>query len=278
MEYKSFKLIKDCNILRVCFDYPPVNIQDDIMINELISLTNELDNDTSTTVVIFESNNENFFIAHTDIKMLRKLHTTPVKFDNIKISNLQLALQKINNLKQVTIAKIEGFARGGGHEFCLACDLRYALRDKAVFMQMEVGMGVLPCGGGSSRIARHIGLGSALEMVLSAKDYSADEAFELGLVNKVLDKEDLDFYVNKIANRISKFPLDAIAVCKKTIYNSLNISIDESLKYEEYELYQALSKTPAHNRFRYAYDTNFQDNLGNQINFETKLMDLQNIK
>ena len=73
-------------------------------------------------------------------------------------------LERISRLPQATIAKIEGFARGGGHEFALACDMRFAARGKAKFMQMEVAMGILPCGGGASRMARQTGLGRALEI------------------------------------------------------------------------------------------------------------------
>ncbi len=278
MNYKTFKTDLCNKILTVTFDNPPVNIQDEFMINDLIKLCDELNKNDEVNVVIFDSNNENFFIAHSDIDMLKNLSTTPVLLNEAKLSNLQIALQKVNSLRQATIAKIEGYARGGGHEFCLACDMRFALKDKAIFMQMEVGMGVLPCGGGASRIAKHIGLSKALEFVLSARDYDADEAYEIGLVNNVFDKSGLDNYVNNLAARISKFPLESINSCKKTIYKSMDLSIEDSLLYEAYQLQQALSKTPAIKRFTYASDTNFQNILSNQINFETELIKLQEIK
>ena len=103
--------------------------------------------------------------------------------EEVEILDLQRVLQRISRLPQATIAKVEGFARGGGHEFMLACDMRFAARGKAKFMQMEVGMGILPCGGGASRMARQVGLGRALEIILSARDFDADRAQEYGTIN-----------------------------------------------------------------------------------------------
>ncbi len=276
--YNTFKTELKNNILTVKFDLPPVNILGDAMINDLLNLSNELNNDNETKVVVFESLNDKIFIAHADIEMLKKLPTTPVKYEDVVLSNLQIALDKINKLKQVTIAKINGFARGGGHEFCLACDMRFASIENAVFMQMEVGMGVLPCGGGSSRIAKICGLGNALEMILSARDFTAMEAQKIGIINKAIPEKDLDCFVNELATRISKFPLASIDACKKTIYQSVDLTLQESLKNEAYHLHQALSKTPAIKRFQYASETDFQNQMKNQIEFESQLMTLQNIK
>lgn len=278
MKYNTFKTELSNNILKVKFDFPPVNILGDAMIQDLLNLTDELNKDTDTKVVIFESLNDKIFIAHADIEMLKNLSTTPVSLADAKLSNLQLALQNISSLKQATIAKINGFARGGGHEFCLACDMRFASIENAVFMQMEVGMGVLPCGGGSSRLAKIAGLGNALELILSARDFDALEAQRVGSINKAIAESELDLFVDELANRISKFPLESINACKRTIHNSMNVSIEDSLKYEAYELQQALSKTPAIKRFKYASETDFQNQMVNQIEFESKLMDLQNIK
>ena len=100
--------------------------------------------------------------------MLQNLSVNPAPKDQVKLSPLQMALNRIAKLPQATIAKIEGMARSGGHELALACDMRFTARGKAVFMQMEIGMGVLPCGGGSSRLARQTGPGNALEIILSA--------------------------------------------------------------------------------------------------------------
>ena len=276
--YQTFKATKHDGILTVVFDFPPINVLGIPMLNDLERLVTTLEKDETIKVVIFESAHPEIFIAHADIDFLKDMSTTPVAKDAVELSPLQIILQKVSELPQATIAKIKGFARGGGHEFALACDMRFAAREKAVFMQMEVGMGILPCGGGSSRMARQAGLGKALEIILSAKDFSADEAECYGTVNKALDLTEIDAYVNDLATRISKFPLGSIKACKRAVYASLDLPIDLALKEEAYELYQATSCTPAIKRFTHAYETDFQNDMNNQRHFETLLMDLQEIK
>ena len=278
INYKTFTAKQDKGILVVTFDNPPVNIQDIEMLNDLDRLCETLEQDKTVKVVIFESANPDIFIAHADITFLKDMSTTPVAKDEVQLSKLQLVLERVSTLPQATIAKIEGFARGGGHEFCLACDMRFAAKGKAVFMQMEVGMGILPCGGGSSRMARQVGLGRALQIILSAKDFTAEEAERLGTINEAVDADKIGAYVYDLAERISKFPSESITACKRTVYASVDLPIKKALYEEAYELYQATSQTPAIKRFKQAYDTYFQNSLENQKNFENLLMGLQEIK
>lgn len=274
----TFHTHKENGILTVNFNNPPVNIQDMTMLEELNDLISSLELDNEIKVVVFQSDNPEIFIAHADIGFLKDMSTTPVLMENIELSQLQRVLDRITRLPQATIAKIEGYCRGGGNEFALACDMRFADVDKAIFMQMEVGMGILPCGGGASRMARQMGLGRALEIILSARDFNAKEAEEYGMINKAFKKEELDEYVNMLANRIEKFPLASIQACKVTVQKSIDLPIEEALKLEAYWLYQALSKTPAIKRFTEAYKTGFQNNMENQRNFEQALIDLQDIQ
>lgn len=276
-KFKTFSAVNNDGVLTVTFNYPPINVLGVEMMKDIDILTSMLENNKNIKVVIFESSLPEFFIAHADIDYLQNLSTNSVDFNNIQINDLAKILDKVNKLPQVTIAKIDGFARGGGHEFALACDLRYA-STTSVFMQMEVGMGILPCGGGSSRLAKIVGLSKALEIILSARDFNAIEAEKIGSINKALEKDKLGIYVYELAHRISKFPSESIEACKKTIYASVNLPINEALKVETYELYQATSKTPAVKRFKYAAQTDFQNKLYNQENFETLLMNLQDIK
>ena len=276
--YKTFKTTQLPGILYVSFDFPPVNIQGVPMLDDLDKLCTQLESDKTIKVVVFESANPDFFVAHADITFLKDMSTEPVPRNEVQISKLQRVLNRVSTLPQATIAKVEGYARGGGHEFALACDMRFAARGKAIFMQMEVGMGILPCGGGSSRMARQVGLGRALEIILSARDFDADEAERLGTINKALDADKISRYVDELAARIAQFPSESITACKRTVYASIDLPIDEALKEEEYQLYQATSQTPAIKRFKSAYDTDFQNNLNNQRNFETLLMTLQAMK
>ena len=176
-----------------------------------------------------------------------------------------------------SIAKLEGFARGGGHEFALACDMRFAARGKFKFMQMEVGMGILPCGGGASRMARQVGLGRALEIILSARDFDADEAEAYGTINKALEPDEIGPYVDALANRIAKFPAESINACKQAVYESIDKPIDEALKAEAYWLYQATSKTAAVKRFTIADEKGMEHDMENQRNWNDLVMKVQEI-
>lgn len=144
-----------------------------------------------------------------------------VSRDEAKLLDLQSICERLSKVPQATIAKLEGFARGGGHELALALDMRFAARGKFKFMQMEVGMGILPCGGGASRMARQTGLGRALEIILSARDFDADEAERMGTINKALNPDEIDEYVDTLANRIAQFPAESINACNKWYMNQL---------------------------------------------------------
>lgn len=115
-------------------------------------------------------------------------------------------------------------------------------------------------------------------MILSARDFDANEAERIGLVNKTLDPDKIDSFVTELATRISKFPSESINACKKTIHKSVNTTTDDCLYEEAYELYQATSQTPAIKRFTNAYETDFQNSMENQRNFQSLLMNMQSIK
>ncbi|MFI3291020.1 MAG: enoyl-CoA hydratase/isomerase family protein [Opitutales bacterium] len=278
MDYTTFKLEKDGAVLKVSFDNPPVNIQDLKMLDELDALAETLENDRSIKVIIFQSNHPEIFVAHADVGFLKDMSSRAESRESVELLYLQKVLERISDLPQVSIAKIEGYCRGGGDEFALACDMRFASLQKAIFMQMEVGMGILPCGGGTSRMARQMTLGRALEYVLSARDFTAKQAEEYGLINKALDDKDLTEYVESLAKRIALFSPLSIEACKKMIKSSIDMPIKDALKEEAWWLYQMTSTTPALKRFQYAYDTDFQNKMENQRGFEAALVGLQDIK
>jgi enoyl-CoA hydratase/carnithine racemase len=205
------------------------------------------------------------------------MSTEAVSREDAKLLDLQSVCERISKVPQATIAKLEGFARGGGHELALALDMRFAARGKYKMMQMEVGMGILPCGGGASRMARQTGLGRALEIILSARDFTADEAEAYGTINKALDPDAIGPYVDNLAKRIAKFPAESINACKQMVYESIDKPIDEALKAEAYWLYQATSKTPAIKRFTIADEQRLEHDLENQRNWEALVMKVQEI-
>ena len=112
-------------------------------------------------------------------------------------------------------------------------------------------------------MARQTGLGRALEIILSARDFDADEAEAMGTVNKAFNPDEIDDYVNTLAARIASFPAHSINACKQAIYESIDRPIDEALKAEAYWLYQATSRTPALKRFALADEQGLEHNIEN---------------
>lgn len=276
-DFTTFNVSIDNAVAWVTFDFPPVNIQGLPMLADLDTLAQKLEADDSVKVVVFQSANPEIFVAHADTNFLKDMSGIPVSRDEVKLLDLQRVLQRISRLPQATIAKIEGFARGGGHEFALACDMRFAARGRARFMQMEVGMGILPCGGGASRMARQVGLGRALEIVLGADDFDADQAEAYGTVNRALDADEIGPFVEALAERIALWPSASINATKQAVHESIDLPIEEALRAEAYWLYQATSRTPALKRFQWADEQGAQFDLDNQRAWPDLLVQVQDV-
>ncbi|WP_234999434.1 enoyl-CoA hydratase/isomerase family protein [Roseovarius albus] len=280
MKYENFTtfdvVVKDA-IATVTFDFGTVNVQGQEMLADLNSLAMRLERDRETKVVVFQSANPEIWVCHYDTELLKDMSTEAVSRDEAQLLDLQSVCERISKVPQATIAKLEGFARGGGHELALALDMRFAARGKFKFMQMEVGMGILPCGGGASRMARQTGLGRALEIILSARDFGADEAEAMGTINKALNPDEIGAYVDDLAKRIAQFPAESINACKQMVYESIDKPINEALKAEAYWLYQATSKTAAIKRFTIADEQGLEHEIQNQRNWNELVMKVQEI-
>ncbi|PMN90523.1 enoyl-CoA hydratase/isomerase family protein [Enterovibrio norvegicus] len=276
--FTTFTTEQSNGILTVTFNFGTVNLQGQEMLADLNSLAMRLERDRDTKVVVFQSANPEIWVCHYDTELLKDMSDEAVSREDVQLLDLQSVCERISKVPQATIAKLEGFARGGGHELALALDMRFAARGKYKFMQMEVAMGILPCGGGASRMARQTGLGRALEIILSARDFDADEAERMGTINRALDPEEIGEYVDNLANRIAQFPAESINACKQAVYESIDKPINEALKAEAYWLYQATSKTPALKRFTLADDQGLQHDIENQRNWDALVMNVQDIK
>ncbi|WP_170343505.1 enoyl-CoA hydratase/isomerase family protein [Ruegeria arenilitoris] len=275
--FQTFDVAVENAIATVTFNFGAVNVQGQEMLADLNSLAMRLERDRETKVVIFQSANPEIWVCHYDTELLKDLSTEAVSREDAQLLDLQSVCERLSKVPQATIAKLEGFARGGGHELALALDMRFAARGKFKFMQMEVGMGILPCGGGASRMARQTGLGRALEIILSAQDYDADDAERMGTINKALDPDEIGPYVDALARRIAKFPAESINACKQMVYESIDKPISEALRAEAYWLYQATSKTPAVKRFRIADEQGLEHDIENQRNWNELVMKVQEI-
>ena len=200
---------------RIVFDYPPFNIVDATLYQALQDLLARMDASPSLRVVVFESANPEFFLAHFDLTGKTGNITTAVGPSGLPI--LTDTFVRITRSPVASIAKIRGCVRGVSSEFVLACDMRFASRENTLLGQPEVGVGLHPGGGGTERLPPLVGRGRALEIVLGANDFDGDTAAQYGYVNRALPDGELDGFVYALARRIATFDGRAIAAAKRLI-------------------------------------------------------------
>jgi len=200
---------------RIVFDYPPFNIVDATLYQALQGLLARMDASPSLRVVVFESANPEFFLAHFDLTGKTGNITTAVGPSGLPI--LTDTFVRITRSPVASIAKIRGCVRGVSSEFVLACDMRFASRENTSLGQPEVGVGLHPGGGGTERLPPLVGRGRALEIVLGANDFDGDTAAQYGYVNRALPDAELDGFVDALARRIATFDARAIAAAKRLI-------------------------------------------------------------
>ena len=200
---------------RVVFDYPPFNIADATIFEDLQNLLARMDASPSLRVVVFESASPDFYLAHFDLTGKTGNITTAVGPSGLPI--LMDTFVRLTRSAVVSIAKIRGCVRGASSEFVLACDMRFASRENTRLGQPEVGVGVNPGGGGTERLPLLVGRGRALEIVLGANDFDGDTAERYGYVNRALPDAELDGFVDALARRIASFDRRPIAAAKNLI-------------------------------------------------------------
>src|SRR5713226_5085429 len=199
---------------RVTINRPPLNIFGPDTIPQLNEIITALETDEQVKVVVFDSAVQGFFLTHYDF--LAKLEaTTSLPPGPTGLQPLPDMLVRLSRAPVVSIASIRGRATGVGSELALACDMRFASREKAILSQFEVGAGVVPGGGPMARLPRLIGRGRALEVLLGADDIPGDLAERYGYVNRSFPDADLDAFVDSLATRIASFDKQAISETKR---------------------------------------------------------------
>jgi enoyl-CoA hydratase/carnithine racemase len=200
---------------RVVFDYPPFNIADATLFQDLQNLLARMDASPSLRVVVFESASPDFYLAHFDLTGKTGNITTAAGPSGLPI--LMDTYVRLTKSSIVSIAKIRGCVRGACSEFVLACDMRFASRENTRLGQPEVGVGVNPGGGGTERLPLLVGRGRALEIILSANDFDGETAERYGYVNRALPDAELDGFVDALARRIASFDRGPIGAAKKLV-------------------------------------------------------------
>src|ERR1700748_331988 len=199
---------------RVVIKNPPINLYDPEMFAELNVLMDAIDADKEVKVSVFESANPDYFVAHYD---LERGEVIPDQPGAAEFSAWPRFVSRIANSRVVSIAKLRGRARGHGSELALACDMRFASKEKAVFAQVEVGVAVVPGGGATEWLCALAGRSRALEIICGANDFSADMAERYGWVNRSVPDAELDAFVDDFARRVASFELRALRLAKQLV-------------------------------------------------------------
>lgn len=198
------------------------------MLNALKSAIEEIRFDPAIRVVIITGSGEKAFCAGADLKERATLSEIEVKKFIYTIRNL---FTEIENLNKPVIAAVNGVALGGGTELLLACDIRVAARQAAMGLT-ETRLAIIPGAGGTQRLPRLIGKGKAKELIFTGKRVSAEEALEIGLVNRICEKEDLLDEAMKIAGMICETGPIAIEQAKYAINNGTETDLSTGLAIE----------------------------------------------
>ena len=252
MAYEGYQFLKirvDRGVAFVTIDNPPINLLTLELCAELVRLAGEILADDQVRVTVFDSANPDFFIAHFDVNVLAMLGGQPLP-PTPELNDLCKVTEIFRRMPKVSIAKIEGRTRGGGSEFVLGLDMRFGAVGKAVLGQPEVGVGIIPGGGGTQRLPRLVGQARALEVVLGCSDFPAELAERYGYINRALPPDELTPFVEELAYRIATFPAEAIALGKKSVQNAEEMSMTEGLWEETILFTQSIQSGPAQARMK----------------------------
>ena len=202
-------------------DAPPMNLLGPDLVHDLVTLIRLAEDDDSLKVVVFKSADPDYFISHVDLTRVSDYRAeAAVLTGEESIASL---FRYLSACRLVTIAQIEGRARGAGSEFVLACDMRFAARGRAIFGQFEPAFGQVPGGGAAQYLTRLMGRARALEVMLTADDYDAELAERYGWINRALPAELLDDFVRALAHRVGAFPAAGQAAVKDRV-NAISLA------------------------------------------------------
>ena len=203
MAFDTLTTSRDGAVLYVAIAAPPMNLLGPELLRDLVGLLQQSEADDTVKVIVFASADPDYFISHVDLKRIKELREETAKLGE---GSVALFFRRVSASRLVTIAKIEGRVRGVGSEFALACDMRFAARESAIFGQFEPAFGVIPGAGAVQHLTRLLGRARALEVMLSAEDYGAEAAERYGWINRALPASELDQFVRSLAQRIGSFP------------------------------------------------------------------------
>ncbi|WP_234121800.1 short-chain-enoyl-CoA hydratase [Clostridium hydrogenum] len=229
MELKNVILEKEDKIAVVTINRPKaLNALNSDTLTELDYVIGEIENDDEVFAVILTGAGDKAFVAGADISEMKDKSVIEGRKFGILGNKV---FRRLELLEKPVIAAVNGFALGGGCEISMACDIRIA-SNKAKFGQPETGLGITPGFGGTQRLARHVGEGMAKELIYTAKIIKADEALRIGLVNRVVEPEELMSAAKELAKTIANNAPIAVKLSKQAINRGMQCDIDTALSFE----------------------------------------------
>jgi enoyl-CoA hydratase len=230
MAYEDIKVVKDGKIATIMVDRPKVYnaIRFETMM-EINSALDDIEADNDIRVVVVTGAGDKAFVSGGDISVMAQDITYVDTLGDV--TKGQDVITRLENFRKPVIARINGFALGGGSEIALGCDIRIA-SENAIMGLPEIKLGIIPGYGGTQRLPRLVGMGKAKELILSGEHISAREALEIGLVNKVVPKDELDDEVNKLAEKIAARGPVALHMAKVALNNGVQADLRTGLELE----------------------------------------------
>jgi enoyl-CoA hydratase/carnithine racemase len=253
--FETLTVRREGAVLFVDIAAPPMNLLGPELVRDLVSLIQQAQVDEAVRVLVFASADPDYFISHVDVTRIGEYRDAAAKLTGEP--SLGLVFRYLSASRLVSIAQIEGRVRGAGSEFVLACDMRFAARESAIFSQPEQGFGLIPGAGAVQHLTRLLGRARALEVMLSADDYDAELAERYGWINRALPADAVGYFVKLLAHRIAKFPAAARVALKDRV-NAIALAPTEDFRRDS-DLFGEAARTPeAQRQFQAAMKRGFQ--------------------
>ncbi|MEM9465408.1 MAG: enoyl-CoA hydratase/isomerase family protein [Actinomycetota bacterium] len=215
-DYRHLAVASEGRAVWATIDNPPVNLITRELLIDLLKFSERVAADPESTVVVLQSANPDFFMAHFDVTLLQR-EPGEAPDPAVELNAFDAMVERLRTMPKATICKIAGRVGGGGSEIAMGCDMRFAASGRAVMNQMEVPIGIIPGAGGTQRLPGLVGRHRAAELILGGVDLDAETGAAWGYFNRALPADRLDGYVDDLARRIASFDPQAVRGAKEAL-------------------------------------------------------------